>query len=197
MKSALEIIRAEHTSIAAVIHGVRYLVNQVRAGGPNPDFELLRAMLHYIDQFPEKLHHPKEDRYLFAKLKSRTHMADPVIAELEQDHQRGEEAIRRLDQALLRWQEGGKAFFEAFAKEVEDYSNFHWRHMRKEEEVVMPLAEKHLKGEDWREIDAAFRGNADPLIEVDVKQGFEQLFTRIVSLAPPPIGVGPEPKWAR
>jgi hypothetical protein len=89
--------------------------------------------------------------------------------------------------------EGGEGFFDAFANEVEDYANFHWRHMRKQEEVLMPLAERHLKEEDWREIDAAFQGNADPLIGVNVKQGFEQLFTRIVRLAPAPIGVGPEP----
>jgi hypothetical protein len=62
--------------------------------------------------------------------------------------------------------------------------------MQQEEEVVLPLAERALTDEDWREIDAAFAGNADPLIGQDVEKDFERLFTRIVNIAPPPIGVG-------
>jgi hypothetical protein len=59
--------------------------------------------------------------------------------------------------------------------------NFHWGHMRKEEERILPLAEQVLTETDWAEIDAAFAGNADPLIRQDVKRGFDELLTRIVS----------------
>ena len=68
---ALDVIRAEHRSLAAVIHGLRHLVREVREHGARPDFGLLEAMLRYIDAFPERLHHPKEDRYLFRRLRER------------------------------------------------------------------------------------------------------------------------------
>jgi hemerythrin-like domain-containing protein len=73
---------------------------------------------------------------------------------------------------------------------VERYVDFHRRHMRQEEQVVLPLAERVLTEEDWREIDAAFAGNADPLIGTDVEKDFERLYRRIVSIAPPPLGFG-------
>ncbi len=41
----------------------------------------------------------------------------------------------------------------------------------------------------WREIDAAFAGNVDPLIGKDIGKDFERLFKRIVTIAPPPIGL--------
>jgi len=190
MKTALNIIRDEHRSLAAVLHGLRYLVREVRDGRRKPDFGVLRAMVHYIDAFPEKLHHPKEDRYIFARLRERTTEGNAVLDQLEAQHIHGAKLIRDLEQCLLRWEVGGQENFAAFADEVERYAEFHWRHMQQEEEVVLPLAERALTEEDWREIDAAFAGNADPLIGQDVEKDFERLFTRIVNIAPPPIGVG-------
>ena len=61
--------------------------------------------------------------------------------------------------------------------------------MRKEESEVLPLAERHLTAEDWREVDAGFTGNDDPIADLR-EQDFEKLFSRIVSLAPEPIGLG-------
>lgn len=190
MKTALNVIRDEHRTLAAVLHGLRYLVEEVREGRFRPDFDVLRAMVHYIDTFPEKLHHPKEDRYLFARLRQRTTLANSALDQLEAEHIYGAKLIRDLEQALLRWEMGGERDFAAFADEVERYADFHWRHMRREEEVVLPLAERALSDDDWREIDAAFAGNADPLIAKDVDKDFQRLFKRIVNIAPPPIGVG-------
>lgn len=194
--AATNIIRSEHQSIAAVLHGLLYFVRRIREGQPGPDYKVLRAMLYYIDVFPERFHHPKEDRYLFAKLRQRTKEADDIISRLEDDHASGDEKIRSLMQAVIRLECGGAAYFHAFASAVDDYATFHWRHMGLEEDIVLPLAERTLSDEDWREIDAAFTGNVDPIVGVEAKKNFDELFTRIVNLAPPPIGVGPEPSAA-
>jgi hemerythrin-like domain-containing protein len=190
MRTALSVIRDEHRSLTAVLHGLWYLVDEVREGRRQPDFTVLRAMVHYIDTFPEKLHHPKENRYLFARLRQRTNTANAVLDQLEAQHFHGAKLIRDLEQALLHWEMGGQEDFASFAEEVERYVDFHRRHMRQEEQVVLPLAERVLTEEDWREIDAAFAGNADPLIGTDVEKDFERLYRRIVSIAPPPLGFG-------
>jgi nucleotide-binding universal stress UspA family protein len=85
----LAIIRDEHRSMAAVIHGLEFLVRDARARGVPPSFPLLRAMLHYIKAFPEKLHHPKEDAYLFRKLRERTRELDGTLDTLEREHTEG------------------------------------------------------------------------------------------------------------
>ena len=64
--------------------------------------------------------------------------------------------------------------------------------MREEEDLILPLAEQTLTASDWAEIDAAFSGHADPLIGEQLQRNYEALFSRIVALAPPPIGVGPQ-----
>jgi hypothetical protein len=58
----------------------------------------------------------------------------------------------------------------------------------------LPLAKKYLSVSDWEAIDAAFLGHTDPMLGAEAGDRYSALFTRIVNLAPPPMGVGPEPQ---
>ena len=190
---AIGIIHDEHRSLAAVLHGMLYLVRETREHGSPPNFELLGAMVYYIDAFPERYHHPKEDRWLFRILRERDPTAGPVLDRLQHEHQEGARRIRDLEQALERYREGGAGEFPAFAAAVEAYADFHWAHMRTEEAEVIPRARAHLTAGDWDEIDAAFTGHTDPLFGAKAEAEYDSLFRRIANLAPPPIGLGPAP----
>ena len=187
---AIGILFAEHRSLTAVLYGMLYLVRDIRFRGSAPRFDVFSAMVLYIDAFPERFHQPKEDAYLFRLLALRCPEAAPLIDRLQADHRAGAEKIRALDQALERYQREGAAGFPAFAEAVQAYAAFHWNHMRAEEDKLIPLARAHLTAEDWTEIDAAFTGHSDPLFGVKVGDEYENLFRKIVNLAPPPIGVG-------
>ena len=191
---AIRIIRDEHRAIAAILHGMLYLVREIRERGAKPNFDVFGAMIYYIDAFPERFHHPKEDRYLFRVLRIRHPESAPLLDRLEEEHWTGANKIRTLEQALARFQHGGAAEFPAFANAVEEYAAFHWSHMRAEEDEVLPLAEKHLSAADWEAVDTAFLSHADPMHGAESGADYAALFTRIVNLAPPPIGVGPVPR---
>lgn len=188
MNAAADIIRDEHLAIASVLYGLRYVVRQSRDRGAAPDFRLLHAMLDYITEFPERLHHPKEDECLFKALAGRCAQARPLIAELTAEHARGGRLIDELKVSLLHHSRDGSRAFGAFAKAVDEYADFHWQHMSKEEEVLLPLAQRHLLAEDWERIGDAFRENDNPLFGIKPKEEAERLFRKILSLAPAPIG---------
>jgi len=187
---ALRIIEDEHRSLAAVLHGMLQMVREIRDHGAKPSFETFGAMVYYIDAFPERFHHPKEDRYLFRLLRKRCPKASALLDQLEEQHRIGAQKIRTLEQALSRYQNGGADEFPRFATAVDEYADFHWKHMSDEENEVLPLARAHLTAEDWDEIDSAFLGHADPLVGVEAGAEYRALFTRIVNLAPSPIGLG-------
>lgn len=189
MRDAVRILRDEHRSISAVLSGLRELARMAQEPGVRPDFAALRAMVYYIDTFPEKLHHPKEDEHLFARLLERAPEAAPLVRELQDEHVQGARLVRELERAVLgyeqSWPEGGAAFRDA----VEAYAQFHWQHMRKEEQRVLPLAEQRLTAEDWAAIAAAFAANQDPLAGT-AERDFKRLFQRIAEIAPAPVGLG-------
>src|SRR5690348_1104170 len=95
---AVQIILDEHRSIAAVLHGMLYLVRNTRLIGVPPPFKVLGAMTYYIDAFVDRFHHPKEDRYLFRLLRLRYPDSSNMIERLESEHRVGAEKIRDLEQ---------------------------------------------------------------------------------------------------
>ncbi len=189
---AIAIILDEHRSLAAVLHGLRHLVREMTEYGKEPNFRLLGAMLYYLDAFSEKLHNPKESAYLFARLRERTREADALIDLLESQHAQSAQLGRELEHALARLEAGTADGLPLFAAAVDRLMNEAWNHMAIEERELLPLARKHLTTGDWKEIAAAFGENGDPRFGAAPDHEFKDLFSRIVNLAPPPIGVGPD-----
>jgi len=189
MQSAIRTIYDEHRSMSAVLSALESLAGMACDHRVRPDFKVFRAMLYYIDAFPERAHHPKENEHLFARLLARDPSARPLIEELGAEHAQGARLIRDLEHELLAleqaWPEGARTFEAS----VKAYAQFHWNHMRKEEQQLLPLAEKAFTEADWKDMATAFSGNDDPIADLREKD-FAQLFSRIVSLAPSPIGLG-------
>ena len=188
---AIAIIEDEHRAITAVIEGLRHLVAEIAAGRIAPDHALLGTLFHYIELFPERLHHPKEDDFLFARLRVRRPDAAPLLDGLHREHEIGRERFAELKAKWERFAADATAL-PAFVEGVERYSHFHWLHMRKEEEQVLPLATEALTSEDWDAIDAAFASNNDPVVGIPASKAFRELFRHLVAIMPPPYGVGPE-----
>ena len=189
MREAISVLKSEHRSLSAVLHGLKDLARMAQDAAVRPDFRAFRAMLRYIDEYPERLHHPKEDEFLFARLAARSDEAAALIADLKSEHTAGARLIRELERAFLFFEDGWPAGAREFLAVVDDYAAFHWAHMRKEEEKLLPLAERHLQAEDWKAIDAAFAANTNPVAGMH-ERGFQKLFSRIAYLAPAPIGLG-------
>lgn len=183
-QKALAIIKDEHRSLAAVIHGLQHVIAQARAGGVEPDFALLRAMLFYIEQFPERLHHPKEESFLFRLLRERTREYDGVLADLERQHHEGSASFARLRQALDVFEAAQGDAADGFASALEPFAQTQWQHMGFEERVILPAACAHLSDADWREIAQAFTENRDPRFGQQADEAFNELFTRILNMAP-------------
>ena len=193
--AALRVIRDEHASLAAMLKSLLQMVNR----GLDPEgrgeheryFDVMRAMLFYIDEFPETLHHPKETELLFPRVAKAAPETAEVIAQLDRDHHAGENRVRELTHLLMAWEYLGETRRVAFETAAKAYVGFYLEHMRLEESVILPAAERALTNADWHALNAAFATNQDPLnTRLPRDPQFDRLFTRIVMLAPSPVGVG-------
>lgn len=186
----LEIIRDEHQALAAMLRSLSMLLAHARRHGALPDFDVLRAMLFYIDEFPERLHHTKESNLLFPLLRQRAPALTPVLDQLDRDHAQGESAVRELEHALLAFEVMGPQRRDAFEAAALRYIGFYLEHMALEESQVLPAARAHLHAEDWLALDAAFEANRDPLTGHEPADAYRALFHHIAMAAPAPIGLG-------
>ena len=196
---AMRILMDEHQSLAAIIHAIRHMIGEIGAGRLQPDHKLLEAMVHYLDAYPEKRHHPKENAFLFGPLRARTHDADAVLDKLDAEHADAEARIAVLEAAVKAYAQDPKGF-EAFKTAFEDYAAFYRTHMMTEEREVLPLIRKHFTAEDWEKANAGFIAD-DPLggTRATARAGeedFAQIFSKLVAAAPAPIGLGAGPYTA-
>ena len=176
---AIGIVRDEHRSMAAVLHAWMHLLATARVQGTPPDRTLMRAIVRYIKDFPVALHHPKEEEYLFRKLRERSTAVHAELDELQRQHERDHQLVAEL--AALVDDEGSDP--ATLEEAVKRYASFMWDHMGREEGVILPAAQRHLKNEDWAEIDAAFSSNNDPRFGSDTDMQYRRLFSRIVNVA--------------
>ena len=190
-QESLRIIRDEHMALAAMLRSLGMMVERGPANDAETFFDVLRAMLFYIDEFPEKQHHPKESDLLFPRVVRLAPEIFDAVVQLEKDHANGETAVRDLQHLLLAWELLGESRRDVFEQAVKRYIVFYQEHMRLEENVILPAAQRVLDEQDWAELDAAFATNCDPLTGKYPRDAiYDRLFTRIVTLAPAPIGLG-------
>jgi hemerythrin-like domain-containing protein len=189
--TCLQIIREEHAAVAAVLRSMLMLIDNGPGDQPERFFDVLRAMLFYIDEFPEKRHHPKESNLLFPRLARALPQLLPVIRRLEADHMQGEGRVRELQHMLLAWELIGDSRRTAFVDAATAYVAFYLDHMRTEEMDLLPQAAKALTATEWDELTTAFQMDRDPLAGGARDHLYDRLFTRIVLRTPAPIGAGP------
>ena len=188
---SIRIILDEHAALEAMLRSLRLMLKRGPGDEPHNFFDVLRAMLFYIDEFPERLHHPKESELLFPPLARLAPHIKAVLERLEKDHAYGETAVRELQHLLLAWELIGETRRLAFEQATRHYVDFYLEHMRVEEKEILPTAQKVLSDADWQALDAAFVTNCDPLTGKHPRDPvYDRLFTRIVMRAPAPIGLG-------
>ncbi|HEX4524474.1 MAG TPA: universal stress protein [Casimicrobiaceae bacterium] len=183
LQAPLAIMRDEHRSLAAVIHGLEFVTRRAHKRADPRSILLFRSMLRYIEAFPEALHHPKEDAYLFRMLRERTSDYDATLDELRRQHDEGRVLVGELARGIEAYAADSEAGLARLTAAVEQYASAQMQHMALEYKVIFPAAQRHLTAADWAEIGAAFAANGDPRFSIDNDEEFRQLFARIVNLA--------------
>ncbi len=187
---ALRILSAEHRSMWRLLEALDLLRGRIVTGGERPDADLLGLMLDFLDTYIARVHQPKEEDCLYRVLRERAAVALPILDELQAEHRRGPELLAGLRAALLRVSRDFPAGRDEFAERLGAYVHHAQEHIKKEEGRLMPAARHILKQADWQEIDRGCFDPQHPLYGEAAQAEFRALWTRIVNLAPDPIGLG-------
>jgi hemerythrin-like domain-containing protein len=179
MHKALRILRDEHLTLVDLLRAILAVLAESRERGTPPDFPLLRAMLFYIAEFPEKRHHRHESVLLFPKLRALSPRTRGLLDRLDEEHRRGDARIRELEHGLTAFELLGAARRDEFEGAARRYVAFHLEHIALEEREILPLAERTLGAEDWDEIEEVMAREPDPLSGIGPDPDYRRLFGTI------------------
>lgn len=69
MTDAIEIIHRDHVNLDQFLNVLETVVDGLVPDQPKPNLELLYSAVYYTRVFPDRCHHPKEERYLFGAVR--------------------------------------------------------------------------------------------------------------------------------
>ncbi len=122
---------------------------------------------------------PKEDEFLFHALRNRTRHADGFLRDLQQEHAAGRPTGRAQGGAPSD-QRGGVTEIQDFAVRLDRYVRGQEEHLRREEDIVIPIARQLLTAADWEGIERAFHANRDPFFGIGAAGPIASLIPRAV-----------------
>ncbi len=181
MEAIMRQLRQEHADIARLLQLLDRQV-AVFASGERPDYDLLRKVIDYFLDYPDAVHHPRED-LIYRVLKRRDSKLAKAIGDLEQEHEILAGTTRTLSE-ILREILAEELIDRAKVQElVAEFVRSYRQHMKREERDIFPAAERMLAAEDWAEIDASVGDREDPLFGRRVAEHFRALRNDIDALA--------------
>ena len=181
MSKLIENLHEDHKNIARLLQLLKDQLSHLQAG-EFTDFPLLADIMHYFANYPDRHHHPCED-IIFEVLSEKDESAKYAIDRILDEHKKMLNASNRLYDEFNQLQ--GNAIFsrEKLVNELGDYIEKYYQHMNKEENELLPLAEKVLSENDWAAISDKIGVQEDPLFGETLDKEYESLYRSIMSTA--------------
>jgi len=145
----LDVIRGEHRSLAAVIHGLRHLVREVREHGARPTSAFSRRCCATSTHSRSAVTTRRKTGTCSGACASATRAAHASSTTSRPSTRWARARSAELVAALARYREEGRGGVPAFAAMVERVRGVPLGTHAQEEVEVMPAAEQHLLPEDW------------------------------------------------
>ena len=180
MHKIMKGLQKDHQNLAQVLEIMELQLERI-ADGDDAALALMLDASHYIQSYPDIIHHPKENK-VFEVFRYRSSEEADALETLTQQHETMPAATIKfqtmLDQAI-----NGLGFISRkdLVRNIQDYLELEWEHMNLEESVVFPLIEKTLEEKDWKLLEELIEADSDPLFSGKIEETFENLYQSINS----------------
>lgn len=178
MAKILDVLHHDHDRLAKLLRGLEKQI-EIFEGGDDPDYELITNTLDYISRYPDRFHHPMED-LIHRRLKQR--LPDGAVLDLKTEHEELAALTRSVSNAIAEVLQDTAGPRSWVATVTRNFITTYRHHIGIEERVFLPLAERTLTAEDWRQLDAEVAAGLDDRISEADKTRFRALFDYIDSL---------------
>jgi len=178
MQQVARQIEAEHRNMARVLKALEANADRAGSEPKADDIDRLFDICQYVRVFPDAIHHPKEDQYVFDPLRTHAPEHHELLDKVQHQHQACSDHTERLYHTVQSYAERN-ADASTLKEVVQDYLRFQFEHMRLEEREVLPLAEKLLDPQALAGAGRAFASHGDPLFGENLEAGFKALHDRI------------------
>ncbi len=157
MSSATRILRQEHALIGRAIEVTEEFAKRLewqQAVAPGA----LSSLLQFFSFFAHRSHRDKEEELLFPALREKGYWEGPgCIGVLLAEHERGASAFQEMVNLAEAYRTGDAAAGAVWAQAARRYAAALRQHMHREEDVLLPQAERLLSDEEQHDLAIEFQ----------------------------------------
>lgn len=179
MAAVIEVLREEHRNIARLLRELEYQIEAFAKEAPT-NYDVIVGAAEYFLGYPDRCHHPKEDLIL-SKVAEAHPKAAAEIGDLSREHM-------DLHQQALRFHDKARALLndtDVPRSEIVDagraFIDVQRRHMTREEQTFLPLADRLLTPADWADIEGRLSKHVDPVFGDRVEDVYRALRARLLA----------------
>lgn len=173
MIDLLEELERDHLNMAALLRVLEQQVEVFRRG-QTPDYEIIQAIMEYFLDYPDLIHHPKED-ILARRLMAKGGEAASVLASLPDQHAELGQLTRSFANVLMNVVEHAELERDRFVHAAEDFIEAQRHHMEMEGEHFFPMVRHELTPDDLTDAALESLEREDPLFGHQAQPRFDTL----------------------
>jgi hemerythrin-like domain-containing protein len=144
----------------------------------SPDYDLMRDIVHYLHDYADRYHHPRED-LAFERLLVRDAQIKPIIYRLLQEHRviglTGINLLALLDEVMS----DAMVSREQIEAAAATFLAYYRRHLESEERDILPRAAQLLQPLDWQHVAEALPAGPDPLFDAQIRERYRNLSAQL------------------
>jgi hemerythrin-like domain-containing protein len=170
-------LRGDHRNMVMLLDLLGAEINRLATSG-EPDYDLVRDIMLYVTEYPDVVHHPKED-IVYRHLKSLRPEIHTDLERVETDHQFIKESGLKLRNGIEAISIGANLSRDGLIKKLYNYMDQHREHMYWEEINLFSLADELQHYGDWSEVVLKNNEINDPLFGSRVERKYRRLLAKI------------------
>ena len=181
MKNAVEKLlsdlRSDHRNMALLLDALDAEIDKLTAE-VEPNYSLVRDIMSYVTEYPDIVHHPKED-FVYRHLATLRPDIQAKLERVEKDHRNIEEWGLTLRHDIAALSTGENANRDELIVELHEYMEQLREHMYWEETELFSLADELQHFGDWSEVLLKNNEISDPLFGSRVERKYGRLLAKI------------------
>ena len=178
MSQVLDTLHTDHKNLTRLLNLFERCLQEFQ-DGDNSQLRLMTEIVHYMVQYPDIAHHPRED-LVTEKLRERDPATAAIADELQSQHEKIKHLGAELYDMLYAASRGAMTPRDRLTELCQDYLALNRSHMDIEESEAFPRARRVLADSDWAAIESALTPADDPLFGGIVHQSYQELYDQIV-----------------
>lgn len=170
-QKATQLLSDEHRVIERVVEAVDSM-----AGKPIAALEPWKKALDFIRHFADQCHHLKEEKILFPAMEEHGIPNDGgPIGMMLVEHEEARAFVRSMLAAISLIETGNAAAKDSLAGSARAYCRLLREHIRKEDEILFPMADEAIPAEEQRQLLSTFETHEAEEMGVGVHEKYLQL----------------------